>query len=232
MHAKPDLRVVFQWKIAGSGSVIADVIIAWALLFAFALQVGCGPGPASVATEQDNSSSSIKSRLGRFASLSPNLSLSEEWQVHSSAEHPYEVAIPRSENFCESECILFDIGGSFDVSPRKAGVPAETIVSAMQNFLAVDGELLYSETTETKNAKTFVFGYSVGDGYYQLAKVVVTEKFLYSITGTRFTKTLSGLTNDPRRTNDARHAMDSADCPVCWCHDFGGADHRGLPLNS
>ena len=26
MHAKPDLRVVLKWKIAGSGSVIADVI--------------------------------------------------------------------------------------------------------------------------------------------------------------------------------------------------------------
>ena len=26
MHAKPDLRVVLEWKIAGSGSVIADVI--------------------------------------------------------------------------------------------------------------------------------------------------------------------------------------------------------------
>ena len=27
MHAKPDLRVVLEWKIAGSGSVIADVIM-------------------------------------------------------------------------------------------------------------------------------------------------------------------------------------------------------------
>jgi hypothetical protein len=26
MHAKPDLRVILKWKIAGSGSVIADVI--------------------------------------------------------------------------------------------------------------------------------------------------------------------------------------------------------------
>ena len=26
MHAKPDLRVVLEWTIAGSGSVIADVI--------------------------------------------------------------------------------------------------------------------------------------------------------------------------------------------------------------
>ena len=26
MHAKPDLRVVLKWMIAGSGSVIADVI--------------------------------------------------------------------------------------------------------------------------------------------------------------------------------------------------------------
>ena len=26
MHAKPDLRVVLEWKIARSGSVIADVI--------------------------------------------------------------------------------------------------------------------------------------------------------------------------------------------------------------
>ena len=26
MHAKPDLRVVLEWKIAASGSVIADVI--------------------------------------------------------------------------------------------------------------------------------------------------------------------------------------------------------------
>ena len=26
MHAKPDLRVVLKWKIASSGSVIADVI--------------------------------------------------------------------------------------------------------------------------------------------------------------------------------------------------------------
>ena len=26
MHAKPDLRVVLEWKIAGSGSVIVDVI--------------------------------------------------------------------------------------------------------------------------------------------------------------------------------------------------------------
>ena len=26
MHAKPDLHVVLEWKIAGSGSVIADVI--------------------------------------------------------------------------------------------------------------------------------------------------------------------------------------------------------------
>jgi len=26
MHAKPDLRVVLKWKIAGPGSVIADVI--------------------------------------------------------------------------------------------------------------------------------------------------------------------------------------------------------------
>jgi hypothetical protein len=26
MHAKPDLRVFLKWKIAGSGSVIADVI--------------------------------------------------------------------------------------------------------------------------------------------------------------------------------------------------------------
>ena len=26
MHAKPDLRVVLEWMIAGSGSVIADVI--------------------------------------------------------------------------------------------------------------------------------------------------------------------------------------------------------------
>ena len=27
MHAKPDLRVVLKWKIAGSGSVIANVIL-------------------------------------------------------------------------------------------------------------------------------------------------------------------------------------------------------------
>ena len=27
MHAKPDLRVVLEWTIAGSGSVIADVIL-------------------------------------------------------------------------------------------------------------------------------------------------------------------------------------------------------------
>ena len=27
MHAKPDLRVVLEWKIARSGSVIADVIM-------------------------------------------------------------------------------------------------------------------------------------------------------------------------------------------------------------
>ena len=27
MHAKPDLRVVLKWKIARSGSVIADVIL-------------------------------------------------------------------------------------------------------------------------------------------------------------------------------------------------------------
>jgi hypothetical protein len=26
MHAKPDLRVVLEWMIAGSGSVITDVI--------------------------------------------------------------------------------------------------------------------------------------------------------------------------------------------------------------
>ena len=26
MHAKPDLRVVLEWKIAGSGSVITDVM--------------------------------------------------------------------------------------------------------------------------------------------------------------------------------------------------------------
>ena len=26
MHAKPDLRVVLKWMIAGSGSVITDVI--------------------------------------------------------------------------------------------------------------------------------------------------------------------------------------------------------------
>ena len=26
MHAKPDLRVVLKWMVAGSGSVIADVI--------------------------------------------------------------------------------------------------------------------------------------------------------------------------------------------------------------
>ena len=26
MHAKPDLRVVLEWVIAGSGSVITDVI--------------------------------------------------------------------------------------------------------------------------------------------------------------------------------------------------------------
>ena len=26
MHAKPDLRVILEWTIAGSGSVIADVI--------------------------------------------------------------------------------------------------------------------------------------------------------------------------------------------------------------
>jgi hypothetical protein len=26
MHAKPDLRVFLKWKIAGSGSVITDVI--------------------------------------------------------------------------------------------------------------------------------------------------------------------------------------------------------------
>ena len=27
MHAKPDLRVILEWTIAGSGSVIADVIL-------------------------------------------------------------------------------------------------------------------------------------------------------------------------------------------------------------
>ena len=26
MHAKPDLRVVLEWTVAGSGSVIADVM--------------------------------------------------------------------------------------------------------------------------------------------------------------------------------------------------------------
>ena len=26
MHAKPDLRVILKWTIAGSGSVLADVI--------------------------------------------------------------------------------------------------------------------------------------------------------------------------------------------------------------
>ena len=29
MHAKPDLRVVLKWMIAGSGSVIAAVITLW-----------------------------------------------------------------------------------------------------------------------------------------------------------------------------------------------------------
>ena len=27
MHAKPDLRVLLEWMIAGSGSVITDVIV-------------------------------------------------------------------------------------------------------------------------------------------------------------------------------------------------------------
>lgn len=110
-----------------------------------------------------------------------------DWKTVQSDKYSYEMALP-AEAIWDEHKVMWPPPGepnyTFEVAERKSEFSAQQYFDDNRKFLVGLNKLMFKDDTKTESDETQQFGIDHGDGLIQLVKIIVNERFVYTLTAT------------------------------------------------